>query len=133
MKNDIIKESFSPWNTSVHLVLQKTDASGEKKYRLAGDFRKQNEITTYDRYPLSNITDIFDKLGKSCYFTFVLASGYHQIEVEHKDLQKAAFSAQAGHFEFARMPFGLKRTSDFSESYRQCSTSIAWNPLFSLI
>ena len=52
---------------------------------------------------------MFDKLGLSCYFTTLdLVSGYHQIEVKEDERQKTAFSTNAGHFEFTRMPFGLK-------------------------
>lgn len=50
-----------------------------------------------------------DKLGKSTYFTTLdLASGFHQIEDNQKDNQKTAFSVDNGHYEYVRMPFGLK-------------------------
>ena len=62
-----------------------------------------------DRYPIPNINDILDKLGKSLYFsTSELASEFHQIEVKPKDIQKTAFSIDNGHYEYIRMPFGLK-------------------------
>lgn len=62
-----------------------------------------------DRYPIPNITDILDKLGRCMYFTTLdLASGFHQVEVEEKDIPKTAFSVENGHYEFLRMPFGLK-------------------------
>lgn len=109
LKNNVIQESHSPWNAPVHLVPKKLDASGERKYRMVIDFRRLNEITLDDKYPLPNINDLFDKLGKSTYYTTLdLASGYHQIELDETDRQKTAFSTQNGHFEFLRMPFGLK-------------------------
>lgn len=109
IKDNVIQESHSPWNAPVHLVPKKMDASGEIKYRMVIDFRRLNEITIDDKYPLPNINDLFDKLGRSTYFTTLdLASGYHQIELEEQDRQKTAFSTQNGHFEFLRMPFGLK-------------------------
>ncbi len=44
-------------------------------------------------------------------------SGFHQIEVDSKDVQKTAFSVENGHYEFLRMPFGLKNsTLDVSKS-----------------
>lgn len=109
LKNNVIQESHSPWNAPVHLVPKKMDASGETKFRMVIDYRRLNDITTDDKYPLPNITDLFDKLGKSKYFTTLdLANGYHQIEINESDRQKTAFSTEAGHYEFLRMPFGLK-------------------------
>ena len=108
LKNNVIQESYSPWSAPVHLVPKKMDASGEVKHRMVIDYRRLNEITIGDKYPLPNITDLFDKLGKSVYFTTLdLASGYHQIELNESDRQKTAFSTQFGHYEFLRMPFGL--------------------------
>lgn len=109
LKHNVIQPSFSPWSAPVHLVPKKLDASGEQKYRMVVDYRKLNEITLDDKYPLPNINDLFDKLGNSIYFTTLdLASGYHQIEISSSDIPKTAFSTQFGHFEFTRMPFGLK-------------------------
>lgn len=109
LKDNVVQESHSPWSAPVHLVPKKADASGEAKYRMVIDYRRLNDITHDDKYPLPNITDIFDKLGKCNYFTTLdLASGYHQIEISEEDRQKTAFSTQSGHYEFLRMPFGLK-------------------------
>lgn len=107
--DNVIKESHSPWSAPVHLVPKKLDATGQQKFRMVIDYRRLNDITVDDKYPLPNITDLFDKLGKSCYFSVLdLASGYHQIEIEEEDQPKTAFSTQFGHYEFLRMPFGLK-------------------------
>jgi hypothetical protein len=109
LKDKIIQESHSPWSAPVHLVPKKMDASGQQKWRMVIDYRRINEITIDDRYPLPNINDLFDMLGKSTYFTTLdLASGYHQIEVQEEDRPKTAFSTPFGLYEFNRMPFGLK-------------------------
>lgn len=105
----IIRPSNSPWSSPIWVVPKKLDASGQKKWRLVIDYRKLNEKTVDDRYPIPNITDILDKLGRCQYFTTLdLASGFHQIEVNQKDIQKTAFNVEGGHYEFVRMPFGLK-------------------------
>ncbi|KAL4153814.1 hypothetical protein QTP88_001647 [Uroleucon formosanum] len=71
--------------------------------------KKLNQISTGDAYPLPNITEILDQLGKSRYYTTLdLAQGYHQIKMHPDHCHKTAFSTDKGHFEFLRVPFGLK-------------------------
>ena len=107
----IIQNSISPWSSPVWVVPKKMDASGKQKWRVVIDYRKLNEITVNDKYPLPNISDLLDQLGQCQYFsTLDLASGFHQIEVDPKDVQKTAFSVENGHYEFLRMPFGLKNS-----------------------
>ena len=105
----IVKKSNSPWNAPLLVVPKKIDASGLKKWRVVVDFRKLNDVTVGDAYPLPNITDILDQLGNSKYFTTLdLASGFHQVPIDPNDSQKTAFSTMFGHYEYLRMPFGLK-------------------------
>ena len=73
------------------------------------DFRKLNEKTFGDSYPLPNINDKLDSLGSAKYFSvFDLATGFHHIKMDPKDSHKTEFSTPHGHYEFNRMPFGLK-------------------------
>jgi hypothetical protein len=59
--------------------------------------------------PLPSIQDILDKLGRARYFTALdCASGYLQVPVAEEDRCKTAFSTADGHFEYKRMPLGLK-------------------------
>ncbi|GJQ74985.1 hypothetical protein Trydic_g17515 [Trypoxylus dichotomus] len=104
------KLSQSPWSSPIWIVPKKLDASGQQKWRIAViDYRKVNEKTIDDRYPLPNINDILDKLGRCNYFTTLdLASGFHQIELQSDPIPKTAFNVENGHYEFIRMPFALK-------------------------
>lgn len=103
------KNIFRPWSSPVWIVSKKADASGKRKWRMVIDYRKLNEKTVDDKYLLPNISDILDKLGKCQYFTTLyLASGFHQIEMDPKDIPKTAFSVDNGYYEFTRMTFGLK-------------------------
>ena len=88
------------------IVPKKLDASGERKYRVVIDYRRLNDKVIGDAYPLPNITDILDRLGKAHYFSvFDLASGYHQVETHSDYRAKAAFSTPDGHFEFSEFPW----------------------------
>lgn len=107
----IIRPSESAWSSPIWVVPKKMDASGKQKWRLVVDFRKLNEKTLDDKYPIPNITDVLDKLGKCQYFTTLdLASGFYQVEMDPNDVEKTAFNVEHGHFEFLRMPMGLKNS-----------------------
>lgn len=109
LDSDIIRPSKSPWNAPLLIVPKKSGADGKKKWRVVIDFRRLNDVTVGDAFPLPNITDILDQLGKSTYFSTIdLASGFHQIKLDPADACKTAFSSNFQHFEFVRMPFGLK-------------------------
>lgn len=109
LKQGIIKPSESPYSAPIWVVPKKQDASQKQKWRIVVDYRKLNNITIDDKHPIPNIEDILDKLGRAMYFTTLdLAKGFHQIEVAEEDIKKTAFSTDSGHYEFVRMPFGLK-------------------------
>lgn len=74
----IILPSDSPWNASLLVVTKKEDISGTKKYRVVVDFRKLNNVTIGNAFPMPNVTQILDQLGKAKYFSCIdLATGYH--------------------------------------------------------
>lgn len=107
----IIRPSQSAWSSPIWVVPKKADASGKVKWRIVIDFRKVNEKTIDDKYPIPNINDILDKLGNCHYFTTLdLASGFYQVEMDPADIHKTAFNVEHGHFEFLRMPMGLKNS-----------------------
>lgn len=109
LDKNIIRESFSPWSSPIWIVPKKIDASNVPKWRLVIDYRNLNQKSIDQVFPIPNITDLLDKLGKCNYFsTLDLASGFHQIQVHPNSIEKTAFSTEDGHFEFLRMPFGLK-------------------------
>jgi hypothetical protein len=108
-RGGIIIESSSPWNSPLLIVRKKEDTTGEKQWRLVIDYRKLNEKTVGDAYPLPDVTEILDQLGQSKYFSCIdMVMGYHQIEMASEDRAKTAFSTKEGHWEYQRLPFGLK-------------------------
>ena len=109
LADGIIQNSKSPYSAPIWVVPKKLDASGERKVRLVVDYRKLNDKTKDDKFPLPKIEEILDNLGQCTYFTTLdLKSGFHQILMDPRDREKTAFSSDLGHYEFIRMPFGLK-------------------------
>ena len=89
LEDGIIVQNSRPWNFPILVVTKKLDASGKRKWRICVDFRKLNEVTVGDSFPLPNIQDILDKLGRSKYFTALdCASGYLQIPISENDRMK---------------------------------------------
>ncbi|GET54545.1 retroviral-like aspartic protease 1 [Rhizophagus irregularis DAOM 181602=DAOM 197198] len=104
LKEEIIQESCSPWSSPVVIVNKKT---GDKRFCI--DFRKINQMTITDAYPLPRIDDLLEKFRVAKWFTTIdLASGYWQIEMKEEDKEKTAFICNQGLYEFNVMPFGLK-------------------------
>lgn len=109
LNDNIIRPSISPYSSPVWIVPKKLDSSGKRKFRMVIDYRKLNEKTVEDKYPVPRIDEILDNLGKCSYFTTIdLAQGFHQIEMDPTSIEKTAFSVNNGLYEYVRMPFGLK-------------------------
>ena len=103
LKAGIIVHSESPWASRVVMVKKK-----DGTLRFCVDYRKLNELTTKDSYPVPIPRDIFDSMEGSSYFsTLDLASGYWQIPLTKEAQQKTAFVTRNGLYEFTRMPFGV--------------------------
>lgn len=103
LKNGIIRHSNSPWASPIVLADKKDGTR-----RLCVDYRKLNDITVRDAYPLPRIDDILDSLGNAKIFsTLDATSGYHQIPLAEEDIPKTAFQTRSGLYEYVRMPFGL--------------------------
>jgi hypothetical protein len=64
-------------------------------------YRKLNEKTVGNAYPLPDITEILDQLGQTKYFSCLdLAMGYHQIEMDPSD------NNHNSHSSLGEVPFG---------------------------
>lgn len=109
LRQRIIRHSNSPYNSPLWIIQKNLAASNKKKWGLVVDYRKLNSETIVDCFPIPNIDEIFDKLGGCAVFsTLDLAKGFYQIEMTEEDIHKTAFSTANGHYEFLRMPFGLR-------------------------
>ena len=78
-------------------------------WRVCGDYRRLNAMTTDDQYPVRTLQDFTSELsGKSFFSKIDLMKGYHQIPVADPDIRKTAVITPFGLFIFPRTPFGLK-------------------------
>ncbi|KAK9680060.1 hypothetical protein QE152_g39446 [Popillia japonica] len=77
----IIQESSSPWSAPVAIVPKQMDASGIKKFRMVIDYRKLNEKTIDDKFPIPNIQN--GAINKN-------ADALSLIEIHHQEKDSAS-------------------------------------------
>ena len=103
LESGVVQPSESEWASPVVLVRKKDGG-----VRWCIDYRKLNELTLKDAYPLPKIEECLDTLeGATVFSTLDMQSGYWQIEVHPEDRGKTAFITRYGLFQYTRMPFGL--------------------------
>ena len=99
----IIEPSNSPWASHI-VIVTKNDGTP----RFCIDYRKLNEVSRKDAYPLPKINECIDELaGAEWFCTLDLAHGYWQVEMEEESKPQTAFASRKGLFQFNVMPFGL--------------------------
>nr|GFB59280.1 retrovirus-related Pol polyprotein from transposon 17.6 [Tanacetum cinerariifolium] len=77
-------------------------------WRVCIDYRKLNEATRKDHFPLPFMDQMLERLAGNQYYCFLDGfSGYFQIPIDPKDLEKTTFTCPYGTFAYRRLPFGL--------------------------
>ncbi|GJW69485.1 reverse transcriptase domain-containing protein [Tanacetum coccineum] len=111
----------SPWVSPVHCVPKKggmTVVVNEEneliptrlvtRWRVCIDYRKLNEATRKDHFPLPFMDQMLERLVGNEYYCFLDGfSGYFQIPIDPRDQEKTTFTCPYGTFAYRRMPFGL--------------------------
>ncbi|GJU74302.1 reverse transcriptase domain-containing protein [Tanacetum coccineum] len=113
--------SDSPWVSPVHCVPKKggiTVVANEENeliptrlvtgWRVCIDYRKLNEATRKDHFPLPFMDQMLERLARNEFYCFLDGfSGYFQIPIDPQDQEKTTFTCPYGTFAYRRMPFGL--------------------------
>ncbi|GJV11725.1 reverse transcriptase domain-containing protein [Tanacetum coccineum] len=77
-------------------------------WRVCMDYRKLNDATRKDHFPLPFMDQMLERLAGNEYYYFLYGfSGYFQIPIDPQDQEKSAFTCPYGTFAHRRMPFGL--------------------------
>ncbi|GJV69529.1 reverse transcriptase domain-containing protein [Tanacetum coccineum] len=113
--------AISPWVSPIHCLPKKggiTVVTNENDelvptrtvtgWRVCIDYRKLNEATTKDHFPLPFMDQMLERLTGNKYFCFLDGvSGYFQIPIDPMDQEKTTFTCPFGTYAYRRMPFGL--------------------------
>nr|GEX37708.1 hypothetical protein [Tanacetum cinerariifolium] len=77
-------------------------------WRVCIDYRKLNEATRKDHFPLPFMDQMLERLAGNEFHYFLDGfSGYFQILFDPRDQEKTTFTCPYGTFAYRRMPFGL--------------------------
>nr|GEY25794.1 reverse transcriptase domain-containing protein [Tanacetum cinerariifolium] len=111
--------SDSPWVSPIHCVPKKGGMTVIKNdenklvptrlgWRVCIDYRKLNEATQKDHFPLPFMDEMLERLAGNEYYCFLDGFfGYFHILIDPKDQEKTTFTCPYGTFAYKRMPFGL--------------------------
>ena len=126
IESGVVVPSKSPWASPVVLVRKK-----DNSVRWCIDYRRLNDVTIKDAYPLPRIDMCLESLASAKIFsTCDLQSGYWQIAMNEKDKAKTAFITKYGLFEYTKMPFGVcNGPSTFQRCMELIFRGVQWKTL----
>ncbi|GJS87177.1 reverse transcriptase domain-containing protein [Tanacetum coccineum] len=94
-------------------------------WRVCIDYRKLNEATRNDHFPLPFMDQMIERLAGNEFYCFLDGfSGYFQIPIDPQDQKKTTFTCPYGTFAYRRMPFGLCNAPEYFQRFDSCLSNL---------
>ena len=124
LSRGIVEPSTSAWASPIVLITKKDGST-----RFCVDYRKLNDVTVKDGYPIPRVIDCLDSLSGNKWFNCMdLNSGFWQIALDPSDKEKTGFCTSYGLYQFTVMPFGLANApSTFERLMEDVLRGLHWN------
>ena len=126
----VIQPSQSEWASPPVLVRKK-----DRSVRWCIDYRRLNNVTIKDSFPLPNINECIDMLSGTVFLSVLdCASGYYQLEIDERDRHKTAFITKYGLFEHRKLGFGLcNAPASFQRAMYLVLAGLTWESVLAYI
>jgi hypothetical protein len=104
LADGLIRLSNSEWSSPAIIVPKPGGA-----VRCVIDYRQVNKVVVDNMFPIARTEDLLERVSQSTFLTKLdLSKGFHQIVLDESSRSITAFSTPFGHYEWLRLPFGLK-------------------------
>ncbi|XP_075098867.1 uncharacterized protein LOC142175774 [Nicotiana tabacum] len=124
---EVVRKEVIKWLDTVNEQNELIPTRTVTGRRICIDYRKLNNTTRKDHFPLPFIDQMLDRLAGQEYYCFLDGySGYNQIAIAPKDQEKTSFTCPYGTYAFKRMPFGLCNAIATFERSEETNLVLNW-------